>query len=369
MPVRQRIFPLRFPGAPVLHSNTWGYFNEKAIVGREAEAARNLLDHYNTSLVLNHSYLPYPKPDAQGNFTAPLDFTKLDQMLAWNPQCRLWLLWAGFEFGFDRLGTPRFGGPVWDKVFAQWVTQIRDHLGAKGIGRDRFAWYWRDEPGDKEWLERCVPASEALKRVDAQMLTWENPTERVTPQMLEDALPVFDMYCPSIGEVGNAARVAVCNRTKRPSWLYACASEKNCDPWAYYRWLSWKAFKLGFGGIGMWVYVDGNSVHASDYLGGVSYSLVYGAPEGLRNSKRWEAWRQGIADYQALWMLREAAAKAKQAGAKADAVARAEELLGQGVDEVVGESPHGGDATHPLCVRSERYEAMRKIGHPGEKIV
>ena len=30
---------------------------------------------------------------------------------------------------------------------------------------------------------------------------------------------------------------------------------------------------------------------------------------------------------------------------------------------------NGGDATHPLCVRSERYEAMRKIGHPGEKIV
>ena len=30
---------------------------------------------------------------------------------------------------------------------------------------------------------------------------------------------------------------------------------------------------------------------------------------------------------------------------------------------------NGGDAAHPLCVRSERYEAMRKIGHPGEKIV
>ena len=30
---------------------------------------------------------------------------------------------------------------------------------------------------------------------------------------------------------------------------------------------------------------------------------------------------------------------------------------------------NGGDAVHPLCVRSERYEVMRKIGHPGEKIV
>ena len=30
---------------------------------------------------------------------------------------------------------------------------------------------------------------------------------------------------------------------------------------------------------------------------------------------------------------------------------------------------NGGDAAHPLCVASPRYEAMRKIGHPGEKIV
>ncbi len=30
---------------------------------------------------------------------------------------------------------------------------------------------------------------------------------------------------------------------------------------------------------------------------------------------------------------------------------------------------NGGDAAHPLCVGSARYEVMRKIGHPGEKIV
>ena len=30
---------------------------------------------------------------------------------------------------------------------------------------------------------------------------------------------------------------------------------------------------------------------------------------------------------------------------------------------------NGGDAAHPLCVGSPRYEAMRKIGHPGEKII
>jgi putative proteasome-type protease len=29
----------------------------------------------------------------------------------------------------------------------------------------------------------------------------------------------------------------------------------------------------------------------------------------------------------------------------------------------------GGDAAHPLMVKSDRFEAMRKIGTPGERIV
>ena len=38
----------------------------------------------------------------------------------------------------------------------------------------------------------------------------------------------------------------------------------------------------------------------------------------------------------------------------------------EGIDD-----PHwdGGDATHPLMVKSQRYEPMRKITQPGERIV
>lgn len=354
VPVRLRVWPLRFPDQTTLHNNTWGYFNEKVIVGRELETAQNLLDHYNTSLVINHSYLPYPKPDKDGNFTEPLDFTKLDQMIAWNPECRFWLLWAGFEFGFDRLGTPKFGGPVWEKVFTQWVTQIRDHLATKGIGKGQFAWYWWDEPGAKVWNEKCLPAAKLVKQIDPQMLCYENAVAQVTPQMLEEALPYFDLYCPSIGGIANRKYVEVCRKTRVPSWVYACASEKNSSPFGYYRWFSWNAFKLGFGGIGMWVYVDANSQTLSDYTGGVSYSLIYGSPKGILNSKRWEAWRQGVADYEYLVMLRSAAEQARQAGKAPEAVAQAEKILTAGVDEVVGEDIYQGDPA-----ASPRAEAMR----------
>ena len=34
-----------------------------------------------------------------------------------------------------------------------------------------------------------------------------------------------------------------------------------------------------------------------------------------------------------------------------------------------GSPSHGAAATYPLCVPSTRYEPMRKITHPGEKVV
>ena len=39
--------------------------------------------------------------------------------------------------------------------------------------------------------------------------------------------------------------------------------------------------------------------------------------------------------------------------------------------EKFGHDPRwdGGDAVHPLMVKSERYEDMRKITNPGERIV
>ncbi|NUQ63918.1 MAG: DUF4091 domain-containing protein [Pirellulales bacterium] len=358
VPLRLRVWPIRFPDRVTCASSTWGYYYEKAIAGRELEASQNLRDHYNTSLVINHNYLPYPAPDKDGNFTVPLDFSRLDQMIAWYPDCPQWLLWAGFEFGWDRLGLPQYGGPVWERVFRQWVTQIRDHLAEKGIGRERFAWYWMDEPGEKAWIERCLPASKLLKQIDPQMRTWENPTSGVTARSLEEARPYFDIYCPSSGAVADGAILAACRGNKLPSWIYACASEKNSDPFAYYRWMAWKAYQIGFGGVGMWVYVDENCGTFSDYTSGVSYALIYGGPNGIVNSKRWEAWRQGIGDFEYLTMLRTRMNAAKTAGAKPEAVARAERLLSQGVDRVVGDSPHGGDATQPQAPDELRLQIL-----------
>lgn len=361
VPVQLRVWPLRFPDEVTLHSNSWGYFDDPCLVGHEESAAQDLLDHYNTALVLNHRYLPKPKTDKDGNLTEPLDFGKLDQLLAWNPRCRLWLIWVGFEFGFNRMGTPSFGTPAWENAFTQFVTQMRDHLAEKGVSKKQFAWYWSDEPGGERWAKYDHPASKLLKEIDPEMLVWADPNSSVSARQLETSLPFVDMYCPSVGTLNSKAVLDVCHRTKQKSWQYVCASEKNQDPFAYYRWMSWKAWKNRLGGIGMWVYVDPNSQTFSDYTSGVSYAMIYKGEKGVIGSKRWDAWRQGIADYEYLRMLTDAVTAARKAGIKEAACEKAERLLTDGVNEVVGDSPHGGDRAKRELPDRLRVETLRLL--------
>ncbi len=341
VPVRLRVWPLRFPDDTTLHSNTWGYFDEGPIVGHEADAARDLVEHYNTAMTVNHRYLPDPEADAEGNL-APMDFSALSELIDLNPEVRLWLIWPGFEFGFQRMGLAQVGGPAWENAFEQYVTGVRDFLATKGIDADHFAWYWIDEPGADAWHEVYIPCSRLVKQIDPAMLVWADPTGHMSREDIEAALPWVDFMCPSLGLLTSLGGSDVFLQTRLPSWMYVCASEKNMPPFGYYRWLSWKAFSYGLQGIGMWVYTDRNAMTFSDYVSGVSYAMVFAGEQGIIGSKRWDAWRQGIADYEYLAMLRRAADEARAAGRAAEAVARAEGILSEGVAEVVGEDPHSG---------------------------
>jgi len=369
VPVELRVWPLRFPDQVSLHSNSWGYFDDPCIAGHEEAAAQDLVDHYNTALTLNHRYLPKPKPDRDGNLREPLDFSKLDQMLAWNPECRLWLIWIGFEFGFRRMGLSEFGTPAWENAFTQYVTQMRDHLAEKGIGKSQFAWYWTDEPSGDHWEKYDHPASKLLKQIDPDMLVWANPTRRLTVEQFEASLPYVDIFCPSLGTLSNGAVLDICHRTRLKSWQYVCASEKNCDPFGYYRWFSWKAWKNQLGGIGMWVYADRNGQTFSDYLRGVSYAMVYKGRHSVIGSKRWDAWRQGIADYEYLRMLTDTLAAARERGVVGPAMAKAQRILTHGVDEVIGEDPHSGDRGKcdlPDQYRLQIFECLTELKELGQ---
>lgn len=361
VPLTLRVWPLRFPDRVTCESVSWGYFDDASLVGIETSAAQDLAEHYNTALVLNHRYLPKPVPDANGDLTEPLDFTKIDQMLAWNPDCRLWLLWVGFEFGFGRMGTGQFDTPVWENAFTQYVTQMRDHLASMGVGRNEFAWYWRDEPVGAQWTNEHMIASTTLKSIDPGMLVWADPAAaEMTLQEVEDALPYTDVMCPPMSSLWGGL-LEILWQTRRPSWTYSSGSSKLADPFAYYRWFSWRAWKARLGGIGMWVYADERAQTFSDLTSGASFAMVYRGGTGVVGSKRWDAWREGIADYEYLNMLSNAVLEAQAEGVTGAALEQALDVLTAGVTEVVGSYPHNGDSDNRDLPAVYRLEALQAL--------
>ena len=99
------------------------------------------------------------------------------------------------------------------------------------------------------------------------------------------------------------------------------------QPYSYYRLLPWRAFQRGQTGAGFWIYYYGlnfepGAVPWDDTLRPLGFSgVVYGAKaspvslscngEKIVPSRRWEAWREGVEDYQYLHELQQAIDKIK----------------------------------------------------------
>ncbi len=68
----------------------------------------------------------------------------------------------------------------------------------------------------------------------------------------------------------------------------------------------WVAFQLGMTGGGYWVYAQ-DDYWLPDPRRGSEYGTVYPGERGPVTTRRWEASRDGIEDFELLWMLREKA--------------------------------------------------------------
>jgi hypothetical protein len=317
IPLTATVYPVEMPARPQYLSQGWGYFDWKPAVGFEKQAAAEMERAYETAQVLHHPYIPWPTVDPETRKLArpiQVDFTKLDQMLAYRPYVRQWLLWTGFEFGYSTLNyrqatdMPAVGTPEHNEIFKEWVRQIRDHLAEKGLSTRDWAFYWVDEPGDDSFLKLIVPASRLAKEVDPTILVWED--HQISLKTLEAHPEAIDSHCCPLSYYRNHPEVlAHVLAEKQPSVHYECASSKAGDPHTYYRLHHLSAAQLGLDGAGMWVWGDSGG-QFSDYDGPhTSYGMVYATDKGPITGKRREAWREGIEDVELFRHLRALAAK------------------------------------------------------------
>ena len=131
-------------------------------------------------------------------------------------------------------------------------------------------------------------------------------------------------------------------------WTYECLEPmKAQEPYSYYRLLPWRAFQRNQSGAGFWIYYYGlgfkpGEVPWDDTLRPLGFSgVVYGTKqdealvnkESIVPSRRWEAWREGVEDYQYLYELQKAIDKIKNKDSKA--AKEAQKILDDQVSRVL----------------------------------
>jgi len=342
----------KFPENFALSTCNWGCYR----VASMSETAKDFYTHHINVCFIDVGDIPFPMStsDPPGVFRK-LDFTKIGEVLATHNYARTYLLFLNFRS--DKKDYGRFGKwmmPGWKSAFSSWLKELVAHLKDAGVGYDRWALHSFDESLCDEYFE----LAKLVKSVDPQIRLYANsfgkgPAEFMRFRELIDIWCLQDSQCDR-----NPKWLETIKGFGRKVWTYECLGPaKAKDPYSYYRLMPWRAFKRGQTGAGFWVYYDGLNyknvaVPWNDTLKPRGYfGVVYGAQtsplgepsENIVSSRRWEAWREGVEDYQYLYELQQAINETKT---KAPQTARAlQETLERQVNRVLN-SPDDSDVVY-----------------------
>lgn len=303
-----KIWPAVFPEQQHVFVNAWSYLNWRAIKKTPELAVRDLVAHHVNVFELDSSQIPWPNFRAGG--TGDADFTKADEVLNLHRGAKKRLFFL--EFNTEPFRT--FGGKyvfmsaTWKLVFKKWVRDWVAHLKAQGLDYQDFAFYPLDEPENSELVGYLLETASLIKEVDPNIRVFTTIGKPVGGVGLYRLSRVVDIFQLNMRSFSNAQKIVLTGLNKEV-WSYsAFGGGKLAEPMGYYRMQAWKAFSNGLTGIGFWAYADtGSSGTAWDDFDGTrpDFSVIYEGKSGLVSSKRWEAWREGVEDYELLMLARQ----------------------------------------------------------------
>lgn len=295
IPVVYRVVGVDLPKIRTLNGVNWNYLNFTPTTGKKDIAMADLFSHHTRVSVIHPSEL--------GLTTSfPPSTSRLAGVLQRNRGAQKLLLCMNLRDRSILTSKGRFEPfrDAWKAWFRTWYATVMDACTKAGFTRDQVYLYPYDEMKGAEVDEFIAFAS---------WLRSEFPAARVYATLSEKdslrALPYLD-----IAQIINRDDV-LSHVTPSPSteiWIYdAQGAAKSLSPYSYYRLMAWKAFLKGYKGIGFWAYAD-TGWHTSpssawdDFDGKYAdYAVVYEAQDqNIISSRRWEAWRMGIDDYEIL---------------------------------------------------------------------
>lgn len=346
IPLRLYVAPVRMADHMALNSGMWDYIYPKyygVSSGNQDAAARDMSDHLINTVWSTANSAPFPRGtdfDTQGNLTGRIDYSQWDDFVnfwrARNRNITHFCLSVGLNSG--EVGGFKPNTPQFERAVGQWAADWAAHNRRIGLKPKQAMIVFIDEPNQSSFriLENLSKAFKSLTQ-DVGIIT--NPLIH-TLEEAQAARPMFelaDLIVPTLGVYGaNPPEVkAVYQQLRRQGkelGFYMCTTPVLHFDASYYRLQPWRAFAAGATFSGFWAYGDNGRLADSwnpyTAIGASNYTPVFLSPTGVSGSKHWEALREGIEDYQYLYML---AQKRGRAAAEAH--------VHQAIDELVETNP------------------------------
>jgi len=324
------IWPVELPDA-VFKKMNWSNFSSASA---SDQAVRDMIEHGVN--VIYGPNLPQVPVDAEGNLAGEIDWTRFDEELQRVPG-HFTMFWGGPPSRKWPEGkAPEPDSELYFNGFRTAVRELAAHLRGRGFPYGQWAFYPIDEPWNTgaTHVEQLKRFSKMVKRADTNAPVYTDPAGGVRAEYLDEFKGLIDIWQPEVNHLKRDESLRAWFQQNAPHfWTYeATGPAKDLLPLGYYRAYGWLAWQLGVQGAGYWVY---RGVDIWWPVEGGDYSAVYQTDRSIVPSRRWQADRDGVEDYRALYVLRQEIEAARSDGRTAEA-GRAQALMDEAVAKVAG---------------------------------
>jgi hypothetical protein len=241
------------------------------------------------------------------------------------------------------IGGLKMGTPEFHKAVMAWALFWDQVMRDRGRQPEQIALLIVDEPHNHEKDARIAAWARAIHEAGSGMLVWEDPIYDNMANALPDLAEATDVFCPNrmIWLRSNQAYHDYYLKHRDAGHameFYSCSGPvRSLDPYAYHRLQAWTCWKYEATGTYFWAFGDnGKGSSWNEYAAsGTDYCPMFLDTNSVTAGKHMEAAREGVEDYEYFVMLRDAIAKAEEAGADAALITQMKALLKELPDRVL----------------------------------
>ncbi|MBN1348458.1 VCBS repeat-containing protein [candidate division KSB1 bacterium] len=330
------VAPVALPEKSRLSFYTWAHLGADASHPLSQKKFADLLDHGITVFGIS---APVQRFDEAGNLTGEVDWAQHDAwMLKFKGKGIV--LVPSFQHTIQGPASAPLWSDTWKKAYIAGIRRYVAHVRQLGFNYDDFALYPVDEP----WLTGMAgvkilyDCASLAKQADARIQIYCDPAGMPTPENSAEMVPYVDIWMPMIDLLKREDKSLLnfYKSTGAKVWAYeAPGPTKLLKPLGLYRMQPWLAFRYGLTGCGIWTY-DYKNIWTTNQPAPFhfSYSTIYDDGESIVTSRRWEAYRDGVEDFNLLTLLRDEIDRNKANKQLAKLAKTAEELLHRALMEV-----------------------------------